>query len=111
MESIEFLGRLIVDSQNVFNSVECRHLARQQVYKNDGTYKNISTKKFYFSVTKFFKCFLFMFFSLFFSWQEIDVKAGGGKTMTMGEMVKSFMLKLEWFDTRFPRIAVNVQVS
>jgi len=39
------------------------------------------------------------------------VKAGGGKIMTIGEMVKAFMLKLEWFDTRFPRIPVNVQVS
>lgn len=41
--------------------------------------------------------------------EEIDVKAGGGKIMTIGEMVKAFMLKLEWFDTRFPRIPVNVQ--
>ena len=30
--------------------------------------------------------------------------------MTMGEMVKSMLTKLEWFDTRFPRIPVNVQV-
>ena len=43
--------------------------------------------------------------------QEIDVKAGGGKLMTMGEMVRAFMERLEWFDTRFPRIPVNVQVS
>jgi len=41
--------------------------------------------------------------------EEIDVKAGGGKSMTIGEMVMSFMTKLEWFDTRFPRIPVNVQ--
>ena len=43
--------------------------------------------------------------------QEIDVKAGGGKTITIGEMAKAFLLKLEWFDTRFPRIPVNVQVG
>ena len=30
--------------------------------------------------------------------------------MTIGEMVKSMLVKLEWFDTRFPRIPVNVQV-
>jgi len=41
--------------------------------------------------------------------EEIDPKAGGGKPMTMGEMVKSMLVKLEWFDTRFPRIPVNVQ--
>merc|ERR1719507_2520028 len=40
---------------------------------------------------------------------EIDPKAGGGKSMTIGEMAKSMLLKLEWFDTRFPRIPVNVQ--
>ena len=31
--------------------------------------------------------------------------------MTIGEMAKSMLLKLEWFDTRFPRIPVNVQVN
>ena len=31
--------------------------------------------------------------------------------MTIGEMAKSMLLKLEWFDTRFPRIPVNVQVK
>jgi len=41
--------------------------------------------------------------------EEIDPKAGGGKPMTIGEMAKSMLLKLEWFDTRFPRIPVNVQ--
>merc|ERR1711976_167246 len=39
----------------------------------------------------------------------IDVKAGGGKEITIGEMVKQFLTKPEWFDTRFPRIPVNVQ--
>merc|ERR1711874_733023 len=39
--------------------------------------------------------------------EEIDVKAGGGKPMTMGEMIKLMLTRLEWFETRFPRIAVN----
>ena len=39
----------------------------------------------------------------------IDVKAGGGKEISIGEMCKQFLTKLEWFDTRFPRIPVNVQ--
>ena len=54
---------------------------------------------------------LSLFFLLLSTLKEIDVKAGGGKTMTIGEMVLSFMTRLEWFDTRFPRIPVNVQVS
>lgn len=41
--------------------------------------------------------------------EVIDVKAGGGKEITIGEMVKQFLNKLEWFDTRFPRIPVPVQ--
>jgi len=41
--------------------------------------------------------------------EEIDVKAGGGKTMTIGEMCRLMLTRLEWFDTRFPRIAVNVE--
>lgn len=39
--------------------------------------------------------------------EEIDVKAGGGKSMPMGEMIKLMITRLEWFETRFPRIAVN----
>merc|ERR1712242_542836 len=39
--------------------------------------------------------------------EEIDVKAGGGKPMTMGEMIKTMLTRLEWYETRFPRIAVN----
>jgi len=39
--------------------------------------------------------------------EEIDVKAGGGKPMPMGEMIKMMLTRLEWFETRFPRIAVN----
>ena len=39
------------------------------------------------------------------------MKAGGGKVITFGALVRAFLEKLEWFDTRFPRIPVNVQVS
>ncbi|KAL5276323.1 PRPF38B family protein [Megaselia abdita] len=41
--------------------------------------------------------------------EEIDVKAGGGQTMTMGQMVYQFMTKLDWFSTLFPRIPVPIQ--
>jgi len=41
--------------------------------------------------------------------EEIDIKAGGGKPMTIGEMCKLMLTRLEWFDTRFPRINVNVE--
>lgn len=38
------------------------------------------------------------------SLQVIDVKAGGGKEISIGEMVKQFLTRLDWFDTRWPRI-------
>uniref|UniRef100_A0A1A7WU37 Pre-mRNA-splicing factor 38B n=1 Tax=Iconisemion striatum TaxID=60296 RepID=A0A1A7WU37_9TELE len=41
--------------------------------------------------------------------EELDVKAGGGCVMTVGEMLRSFLTKLEWFSTLFPRIPVPVQ--
>lgn len=41
--------------------------------------------------------------------QEIDPKAGGGNPMTMGQMVRQMMLKLDWFSTLFPRIPVKLQ--
>ncbi|XP_048776673.2 pre-mRNA-splicing factor 38B-like isoform X2 [Ostrea edulis] len=41
--------------------------------------------------------------------EEIDVKAGGGHKMTMGEMVRQWMVKLEWYCTLFPRIPVPIQ--
>jgi len=41
--------------------------------------------------------------------EEIDVRAGGGKPITMGELCRHFLERLEWFDTRFPRIPVTVQ--
>lgn len=39
------------------------------------------------------------------------MKAGGGCVMTVGEMLRSFLTKLEWFSTLFPRIPVPVQKS
>merc|ERR1712156_1285889 len=41
--------------------------------------------------------------------EVIDVKAGGGKEISIGEMVKQFLTRLDWFDTRWPRIPVPVQ--
>lgn len=41
--------------------------------------------------------------------EEIDVKAGGGQVMNMGEMLRHFLSKLEWFSTLFPRIPVPIQ--
>lgn len=41
--------------------------------------------------------------------EEIDVKAGGGQTITMGQMVYQFMTKLDWFSTLFPRVPVPIQ--
>lgn len=39
----------------------------------------------------------------------MDVKAGGGQTMKMGDILKQFLTKLEWFSTLFPRIPVPIQ--
>lgn len=41
--------------------------------------------------------------------EEIDVKAGGGQVMKMGDVLKQFLTKLEWFSTLFPRIPVPIQ--
>lgn len=41
--------------------------------------------------------------------EEIDVKAGGGQIMTIGQMVYQFLTKLDWFSTLFPRIPVPIQ--
>ncbi|XP_064615937.1 pre-mRNA-splicing factor 38B-like isoform X2 [Liolophura sinensis] len=43
--------------------------------------------------------------------EEVDVKAGGGCVMTIGEMLRQWLMKLEWFSTLFPRIPVPVQKS
>ncbi|XP_029649071.1 pre-mRNA-splicing factor 38B isoform X1 [Octopus sinensis] len=41
--------------------------------------------------------------------EEIDVKAGGGHSMTIGEMLRHWLTKLEWYSTLFPRIPVPTQ--
>ncbi|XP_055382341.1 pre-mRNA-splicing factor 38B [Condylostylus longicornis] len=41
--------------------------------------------------------------------EEIDVKAGGGQIMTIGQMVYQFLTKLDWYSTLFPRIPVPIQ--
>ncbi|XP_054723924.1 pre-mRNA-splicing factor 38B-like [Uloborus diversus] len=41
--------------------------------------------------------------------EEIDVKAGSGQIMTIGEMLRHYLSKLEWFSTLFPRIPVPIQ--
>lgn len=41
--------------------------------------------------------------------QEIDVKAGGGHVMMIGEMLRQWLVKLEWYSTLFPRIPVPIQ--
>jgi len=39
----------------------------------------------------------------------LDVRAGGGHLITIGQMLKQWLTKLEWFDTLFPRIPVPIQ--
>ena len=39
----------------------------------------------------------------------MDVKAGGGHTMSIGELCQQWMTKLEWYSTLFPRIPVPIQ--
>ncbi|XP_066252138.1 pre-mRNA-splicing factor 38B [Euwallacea similis] len=41
--------------------------------------------------------------------EELDVKAGGGQTMVMGQILRQWLVKLEWFSTLFPRIPVPIQ--
>ncbi|CAG9773018.1 unnamed protein product [Ceutorhynchus assimilis] len=41
--------------------------------------------------------------------EEMDVKAGGGQVMTMGQILRQWLVKLEWFSTLFPRIPVPMQ--
>jgi len=38
--------------------------------------------------------------------EEVDIKAGGGKNMTIGEFCRLILTRQEWFETRLPRIAV-----
>lgn len=37
------------------------------------------------------------------------MKAGSGCIMTIGQLIRSFLLKLEWYGTLFPRIPVPVE--
>lgn len=37
------------------------------------------------------------------------MKAGGGHMMTVGEMLRTWLSKLEWYSTLFPRIPVPIQ--
>uniref|UniRef100_T1JA16 Pre-mRNA-splicing factor 38 n=1 Tax=Strigamia maritima TaxID=126957 RepID=T1JA16_STRMM len=41
--------------------------------------------------------------------EELDVKAGGGCMMSIGEMLRHYLTKLEWYSTLFPRIPVPIQ--
>ncbi|TKR80119.1 hypothetical protein L596_014245 [Steinernema carpocapsae] len=38
--------------------------------------------------------------------EEIDPRSGGGDKMTVGQMVKTMITKLDWYGTLFPRIPV-----
>lgn len=41
--------------------------------------------------------------------EELDVKAGGGQVMTIGQILRQWLVKLEWYSTLFPRIPVPMQ--
>jgi len=41
--------------------------------------------------------------------EELDVKAGTGHTMSIGDMLRQWLVKLEWYSTLFPRIPVPIQ--
>lgn len=41
--------------------------------------------------------------------EELDPKAGGGDRMTIGEMLRSFLTKLDWYSSLFPRIPIPIQ--
>lgn len=41
--------------------------------------------------------------------EDLDVKAGGGQVMTIGEMCRHLLTKLDWFSTLFPRVPVPIQ--
>lgn len=43
------------------------------------------------------------------NFKELDVKAGGGMTINIGQMLRKWLIRLEWFDTLFPRIPVPIQ--
>ncbi|XP_063633470.1 pre-mRNA-splicing factor 38B-like [Cydia splendana] len=41
--------------------------------------------------------------------EEIDPRAGGGGPTTIGALVRQMLIKLDWFNTLFPRIPVSIQ--
>ncbi|XP_031769731.1 pre-mRNA-splicing factor 38B isoform X2 [Galleria mellonella] len=41
--------------------------------------------------------------------EEVDPRAGGGGTTTIGTLVRQMLIKLDWFSTLFPRIPVPIQ--
>ncbi|XP_064395785.1 pre-mRNA-splicing factor 38B-like isoform X2 [Halichondria panicea] len=41
--------------------------------------------------------------------EEINLKAGGGYNVTIGEMCRLILTSLDWFGTLFPRMPVHVQ--
>lgn len=53
---------------------------------------------------------LFQWFEGFLEDEEvIDPKAGGGQPMTIGQMCRHMLTKLDWFSTLFPRVPVPIQ--
>jgi len=55
------------------------------------------------------RCFCTLVVIHSFLLQEIDVKAGGGCVITIGEMCREFLVKLDWYSALFPRIPVPIQ--
>lgn len=41
--------------------------------------------------------------------EEVDPRAGGGGSTTIGAIVRQMLIKLDWFSTLFPRIPVPIQ--
>uniref|UniRef100_A0A1I8ATJ6 Pre-mRNA-splicing factor 38 n=1 Tax=Steinernema glaseri TaxID=37863 RepID=A0A1I8ATJ6_9BILA len=41
--------------------------------------------------------------------EEIDPRSGGGDKMTIGQMLRTTLTKLDWYGTLFPRIPVPIQ--
>ncbi|UJR36067.1 hypothetical protein I4U23_028803 [Adineta vaga] len=41
--------------------------------------------------------------------ETLDVKAGGGGIMSIGQMLRQWLTHIEWYDTLFPRIPVPAQ--
>ncbi|KAI6244182.1 Ubiquitin carboxyl-terminal hydrolase [Aphelenchoides fujianensis] len=41
--------------------------------------------------------------------EEIDPRSGGGEKMTVGQLLRQMLTKLDWYGTLFPRIPVPIQ--